>query len=420
MTDSGRGRIAGRRESGRPGVLVLAVIAGSVLASCGDPAPSPVEDYEDLASRADRLAREILIVDTHIDVPFRLEEKEEDISRRTEGGDFDYVRARAGGLNVAFMSIYVPSELQETGGAKEKADALIDRVEGFAERWPEQFALARSTSEVRDQFSSEVVSLPLGLENGAPVEEDLDNLRHFYDRGIRYITLAHAMDNQLADSSYEETRTWGGLSPFGRKVVGEMNRLGMMVDVSHITDEAFHQVLEITAAPVIASHSSCRHFTPEWERNMNDEMIRALAGNGGVIQINFGSAFLTEEANVDSVELWDKVESYAEEHNLAASDERVEAYEESLYREDPPALADVSDVADHIDHVVGLVGVDHVGIGSDFDGVGPTTPTGLEDVSQLPNLIRVLLERGYTEDEIAKIFGGNTLRVWEEVEKIGE
>jgi membrane dipeptidase len=366
------------------------------------------------------LAREILIVDTHIDVPFRLEEKEEDISRRTEGGDFDYVRARAGGLNVAFMSIYVPSELQETGGAKEKADALIDRVEGFAERWPEQFALARSTSEVRDQFSSEVVSLPLGLENGAPVEEDLDNLRHFYDRGIRYITLAHAMDNQLADSSYEETRTWGGLSPFGRKVVGEMNRLGMMVDVSHITDEAFHQVLEITAAPVIASHSSCRHFTPEWERNMNDEMIRALAGNGGVIQINFGSAFLTEEANVDSVELWDKVESYAEEHNLAASDERVEAYEESLYREDPPALADVSDVADHIDHVVGLVGVDHVGIGSDFDGVEPTTPTGLEDVSQLPNLIRVLLERGYTEDEIAKIFGGNTLRVWEEVEKIGE
>ncbi len=269
---------------------------------------------------------------------------------------------------------------------------------------------------MQEQFERGVISLPMGMENGAPIEEDLANLQHFFDRGIRYITLTHGTDNQIADSSYEETRKWKGLSPFGREVIAEMNRLGIMIDVSHITDEAFFQVLETTQAPVIASHSSCRHFTPGWERNMSDEQIRALAENGGVIQINFGSAFLTEAANVSSTALWAKMEAYAEEHGLRQGDDQLAAYREQMYEENPPVLADVSDVADHIDHVVGLVGVDHVGLGSDFDGVGPTTPTGLRDVSYFPNLIRILLERGYTDEEIAKIFGGNTMRVWGEVE----
>ena len=403
----------GRRNRVVSGFNVLLVLG---LWACGDPAPSPVMDYEDLSARSVRLAREVIIVDTHIDVPYRMEEGMEDISQRTEGGDFDYVRAREGGLDVAFMSIYVPADLQESGGAKAKADELIDRVEGFALEWPDKFALAESPAEAERHFEDGIVSLPMGMENGAPVEDDLANLQYFYDRGVRYITLTHAKDNQIADSSYDETRTWNGLSPFGREVVVEMNRLGLMVDVSHITDEAFFQVLDLSQAPVIASHSSCRHFTPDWERNMSDEMIRALAENGGVIQINFGSPFLTEAANASSVELWDKVEKYAEENGLKQDDERVSLFREQLFEENPPILADVSDVADHIDHVVGLVGVNHVGIGSDFDGVGPTTPTGLEDVSYLPNLIRILLERGYSDEEIRKIFGGNILRVWREVE----
>ena len=403
----------GRRNRVVSGFNVLLVLG---LWACGDPAPSPVKDYEDLSARSVRLAREVIIVDTHIDVPYRMEEGKEDISQRTEGGDFDYVRAREGGLDVAFMSIYVPADLQESGGAKAKADELIDRVEGFALEWPDKFALAESPAEAERHFEDGIVSLPMGMENGAPVEDDLANLQYFYDRGVRYITLTHAKDNQIADSSYDETRTWNGLSPFGREVVVEMNRLGLMVDVSHITDEAFFQVLDLSQAPVIASHSSCRHFTPDWERNMSDEMIRALADNGGVIQINFGSPFLTEAANASSVELWDKVEKYAEENGLKQDDERVSLFREQLFEENPPILADVSDVADHIDHVVGLVGVNHVGIGSDFDGVGPTTPTGLEDVSYLPNLIRILLERGYSDEEIRKIFGGNILRVWREVE----
>ena len=316
------------------------------------------------------------------------------------------------------MSIYVPSELQEIGGAKEKADELIDRVEDLAERWPDKFALATSVAEVERQFAAGLVSLAMGMENGAPIGDDLTSLEHFYDRGIRYITLAHAKDNQIADSSYDETRTWQGLSPFGRRVVAEMNRLGIMVDVTHITDEAFSDVLDVSRAPVIASHSSCRHFTPGWQRNMSDAMIRALADKGGVVHINFGSAFLTEAANASSTKLWEELEAYAEDHGLAQDDERLTAYRDQLYENEPPVLADVSDVADHIDHVVGLVGVDHVGIGSDFDGVGPTTPTGLEDVSHLPNLIRILLERGYSEDDIRRIFGANTLRVWREVERV--
>jgi len=407
----------------KTGFTLRLVSSGIVLMgfwACGEPAPSPVENYEDLTTRATRLAQEIIIVDTHIDVPFRMEEGLEDISQRTAGGDFDYVRAKEGGLDAAFMSIYAPSELQETGGAKEKADELIDRVERFAEDWPDKFALAVSPADIERHFADGVISLPMGLENGAPVEDDLANLQHFYDRGVRYITLTHAKDNQISDSSYEETRTWNGLSPFGQVVVAEMNRLGMIIDVSHITDEAFSQVLSLSRAPVIASHSSCRHFTPDWERNMSDEMIRALAANGGVIQINFGSAFLTEAGNISSTELWDKLEVYAEEHGLAPGDERLSDYREQLFEESPPVLADVSDVADHIDHVVGLVGPRHVGIGSDFDGVGPTTPTGLEDVSYLPNLIRILLERGYSDEEIRQIFGGNTLRVWGEVERVAQ
>lgn len=399
-------------------VLGLSLVMLSGILACNrDPDPVPVTDYEDLTARSERLAQEILIIDTHIDVPYRMEKAEEDISQRTEGGDFDYPRAKAGGLNAAFMSIFVPSDLQETGEAKAKADELIDRVEGFVEKWPDKFAIASSSEEIREQFGRGVISLPMGMENGAPIGEDLANLQHFFDRGIRYITLTHGTDNQISDSSYEETRKWQGLSPFGREVVAEMNRLGIMIDVSHITDEAFYQVLELSKAPVIASHSSCRHFTPGWERNMDDDMIRALAESGGVIQINFGSAFLTEEANISSTALWDRMEAYAEENNLSQGDERLAAYREQLFRESPPVLADVSNVADHIDHVVGLTSVDHVGLGSDFDGVGPTTPTGLRDVSYFPNLIRVLLERGYSDEEIAKIFGGNTMRVWGEVER---
>jgi len=376
------------------------------------PCPNHPEAEASLEQKAQELAQKILIVDTHIDVPYRLEEKWEDISERTESGDFDYPRAKAGGLNVPFMSIYIPVEHQKTGDAKQVADGLIEMVEKLEVDWPDKFAIATSVDDVKNQFSEGKISLAMGMENGAPIGDDLENLQHFYTRGIRYITLAHSKWNQISDSSYDPERRWNGLSEFGREVVVAMNGLGVMVDVSHITDEAFFQVMEISQAPVIASHSSCRHFTPDWERNMSDEMIQQLAKNGGVIQINFGSSFLKG----DYQKAMDELEAYAEENGIDLDSEDGKR----LRQERGINYADVTDVVAHIDHVVQMIGIDHVGLGSDFDGVGDSLPTGLKDVSYYPNLIHALLEKGYSEEDIEKICSGNLLRVWSEVERVAK
>jgi membrane dipeptidase len=390
-----------------------------VLLACGKPheAEKTLLGDEELRSLANKLAKEIIIIDTHVDVPYRLTDKMEDLSVRTAGGDFDYPRAKAGGLNVPFMSIYVPARY-ESGGAKDFADRLIAMVEKFAADWPDKFAVATSVADVKTQFASGRVSLAMGMENGSPIEGKLENIRYFHDRGIRYITLAHSKTNHICDSSFDKERRWNGLSPFGRSVVAEMNRVGIMVDVSHISDSAFYQVLAISKAPVIASHSSCRSFTPGWERNMSDEMIMALAANGGVIHINFGSAFLRAD-HAQALEA-QRTESakYLEEHKLKEPDEGARAYMKRYREEHPAPLADVTDVVAHIEHVIELVGVDHVGFGSDFDGVGDTLPTGLKDVSYYPNLIYQLLKKGYSEQDIRKMCSGNTLRVWSQVESI--
>ena len=403
--------------------LVIATLGSALWIGCQGEAPMTdsavpsTEDQETLEARANRLAEETLIVDTHVDVPYRLFEEMEDISVRTERGDFDYPRAKKGGLDAPFMSIYVPAALEEEG-AKEHAEALIAMVEKFEADWPDKFVVARSRADVEAAFAAGKIALPMGMENGAPVEGDLDNLRYFAERGIRYITLTHSKNNHICDSSYEKEKKWNGLSPFGREVVTEMNRLGVMVDVSHVSDDAFYQVMELSEAPAIASHSSCRKFTPGWERNMDDDMIRRLAENGGVIQINFGSAFLTEEAHSVGTGRWAAVAQFAQENGLESDDERVQAFEDEYKAAHPPVFADVSDVVAHIDHVVQLVGIDHVGLGSDFDGVGDSLPTGLKDVSYYPNLIRALLEKGYSDADVQKVCSGNLMRVWQQVDEV--
>jgi membrane dipeptidase len=398
-------------------VLAVTLLACQAGGPAGEDEQPAAESAEDLQARAETLAHELLIVDTHVDVPYRLEEEWEDVSQRTEKGDFDYPRAVAGGLDAPFMSIYVPARYEDDG-ARDVADRLIDMVEKIADEHPDQFAIATSPAEVRAVVESGRIALPMGMENGSPIEGDLANVRHFYDRGIRYITLAHGESNHISDSSYDQERPWEGLSDFGREVVAEMNRLGIMVDVSHLSDDAFWDVIEVSEAPVIASHSSARRFTPGFERNMSDDMIRRLAENGGMILINFGSGFLLEEAQKQSVAMWTERTAFMEEHGYARDAPEVEEWMRKRREEDPTIYADVSDVADHIDHVVELVGVDHVGIGSDFDGVGDSLPTGLKDVSYYPNLIRVLLERGYSEEDVAKIAGENLMRVWTEVERV--
>jgi membrane dipeptidase len=376
-----------------------------------------------LLARARELARRTLIIDGHVDLPHRLSKSltpegqpSEDVSRRTAQGDFDHPRAVAGGLDAPFMSIFVSVEEQEPGQARARADELIDLVERLVRAAPDKFALARSPDEILRNQAAGRISLPLGIENGAAIENELGNLAHFHRRGVRYITLTHAAPNQICDSSYGERRVWGGLSPFGRRVVTEMNRLGIMIDVSHVSDDAFFQVLDLSAVPVIASHSSARHFTPGFERNMSDEMIRRLAARGGVVMINFGSGFVTAGANAYVQQKRLAIEAFRSREQLQRSDPRVEAFARDYERDHPPVLATVRDVADHIDHVVRLVGAAHVGLGSDFDGVGPSTPIGLRDVSHYPHLLRELLARGYSEADIARICGGNLLRVWRQVE----
>jgi membrane dipeptidase len=378
--------------------------------------PQPAKSLTDaeLREKADKLAHEFIIVDTHVDVPYRLGEKMADISQRTVDGDFDYVRAKAGGLSAPFMSIYVPAEFEEKGGAKVFADQLIDMVEKFQTDWPDKFAVAKTVAEVKTQFAKGLVSLPMGMENGSPVEGKLENLRHFYERGIRYITLAHSKSNHISDSSYDPNRRWKGLSPFGKEVVAEMNRLGIMIDVSHVSDSTFYQVVRLTQAPVIASHSSCRHFTSGWERNMDDEMIKALAQNGGVININFGSSFLTDSVRLAEDKMW----KYIQDNKISSNTDAGKAALKKFRIENNIGYADISDVVAHIDHVVKLVGVDHVGFGSDFDGVGDSLPTGLKSVADYPNLIYELLKKGYSDEDIQKICSGNLLRVWSEVENV--
>lgn len=393
--------------------LALPLVALALLASgCASSAPSTV----DFSARAAALSQDALIVDTHIDVPYRLAETPDDVSVRTATGDFDHPRAVAGGLDVAFMSIYIPASYQETGGARALADSLIDMVEGIAEAAPSKFAVVRSVDDVARLRQPGRVLLALGMENGAPVEGDLATLTHFRDRGIRYVTLTHSRDNEISDSSYDETGTHGGLSDFGREVVREMNRLGIMVDVSHVSDAAFDDVMEVTTVPVIASHSSARAFTPGFERNMSDAMIERLAENGGVIQINFGSTFLLKRVQDDRDALRERFAAEREARGLEPGSPEADAFQATFEAENPLRLADMTDVADHIDHVRDLVGIDHVGLGSDYDGVGPTLPVGLEDVSTFPNLVAELLRRGYSDEDVRKVLGGNVMRVWSAVE----
>ena len=370
-----------------------------------------------LKKRAYELAHTYIITDGHIDVPWRLNDGYEDLSVRTKGGDFDYIRAKEGGLDVPFMSIYVPSSYQETGGAKEKAASLIDLVHRIANDHPDKFEVAYSPNDGDRIFSQGKIALPMGMENGAPIEDDLNNVAYFHKRGIRYITLTHAKDNLICDSSYDTTNTWDGLSPFGRQVVAEMNRVGIMVDISHVTDAVINQVLDMAKAPVIASHSSCRKFTPGWQRNMGDPEIKRLKENGGVIQINYGSSFVTQASQDKRQANTDKIAAYAKKNGLEQEDEQLKVYAKKV-SEDNPIYADITEVIDHIDHVVKLAGIDHVGIGSDYDGVGDSLPYGLKDVSSYPNLIYHLLKRGYSDEDIAKICYKNIWRVWKEVESV--
>lgn len=402
---------------------ILCFIMLVFLAACSATPEKTVATMTDseLKAFADELAHKYIITDGHVDLPYRmkvagfiLKKEPMDISVRTPDGNFDYVRSKEGGLDAPFMSIYIPSNYGVTEKAKNLADSLIGMMENLANTYPDKFALARTPQEVEENFKAGKISLPMGMENGSPILNDLSNVKYFFDRGINYITLTHGKDNQICDSSYDTTYTWNGLSPFGEEVVKEMNRVGIMVDVSHISDSTFYDVMKITSVPAIASHSSCRKFTPGFQRNMSDDMIKKLAENGGVIQINFGSTFLSGDSQKKFEEVEEHIINWLAENNLSRQDSAAQAYIEDYVANVNP-FATVEIAADHIDHVVKLAGIDYVGFGSDYDGVGDTLPTGLKDVSDFPNLIYELLKRGYSEEDIEKICYKNVWRVWNAV-----
>lgn len=388
-------------------VAACACAAFSVLAEDRKP---------DFDASANMLAQKYLLVDTHVDVPYRLEEEWSDVTVRTAGGDFDYERAREGGLNIPFMSIYTPAESEAEGTAFELANRLIDRVEAIAGRAPKKFAIVKTPKQALKARQLDLVGLAMGMENGSPLEGKLQNVEFFKNRGISYITLAHSLSNHISDSSYDEERQWNGLSPFGKELVVEMNRQGVMIDISHVSDEAFWQVLKLSEVPVIASHSSARAFTPGWERNMSDDMIKELAAKGGVIQVNFGSSFLTQEAREWYDTMSEARAEYLEKNGFDEHGSEAEAFAETWREDHPFPYAKLSDVVANFQHVIDLVGVQHVGIGSDFDGVGDSLPEGMKDVADYPNLIAEFLRLEYSFEDIAAIMGGNLMRVWQAAE----
>ena len=389
-------------------VFIIALAVGLVGCSSKTKMPSNLE-------RGQVLAHRYIILDGHIDTPTRGLFTDEQIGV-SASGEFDHPRAIVGGLDAPFMSIYVPARFQHTGGARAHADRLIDWVEGQVALHPDKFVVATTPDDVRAAFVAGQVALPMGIENGAALEGSLEALDHFYRRGIRYITLTHGEPNDICDSSYSIHRPWKGLSPFGVQVVARMNELGIMVDVSHISDQAFWQVLEVSTVPVIATHSSMRHFTPGWERNMSDEMVRALGESGGVIQINFGSWFLNEAALLANQAFRANLGAFMARTGHGYLDAETQAFIEAYFAENSYPYATLAEVLDHIDRAVEIAGIDHVGLGSDFDGLGDTLPSGLKDVSDYPNLVAGLLERGYEPVEIEKILGGNLLRVWSQAQ----
>lgn len=364
----------------KPSILAAAALIACLLVSCGAGREAP--DPAVLQARAHELTARLIISDAHIDYPHRASPYE-DLTIGTSG-NFDYPRARKGGLDLAFLIAYVPPEDEEAGTAFTRAKERIDLVLKAAEAHPDKLALARSPEDAREAFEAGRLALAVGIENGAPLEGRIDRVEYFRNRGAAYIGLVHSEDNHLCDSSMEPDpeHRWNGLSPFGREVVREMNRLGLMVDVSHATDDAIRQILELSSAPVIASHSGLRSLTPGYERNLPDDLIRGVAESGGIVCLAFGSYFLRDAYRTTN----------------ASAD-----------------LATARDLAEAVDRAVKIAGVDHVGLGSDFDGVGFSLPKELADVSMYANLVRELLALGYGEEDLAKILGGNFLRVWAEV-----
>lgn len=373
---------------------------------------SPAKDPDlKLRQEAERISRTSLILDSHIDWPDFVLADTEDISMQTSLGDFDLVRARKGGLDAVLSVAYISPDL-DTGTGRLMVDSMLKIIRHYPDTYPEKFAVSNTPAEVRGNFAKHLFSLVPCLENGSPVGDDLQYLQYLKDQGIAYITLCHSKTNQICDSNFDPERKWNGLSPLGSELIREMNRLGIMVDISHSSDSTVVQALRISEAPVIASHSSCRHFVPGFERNLPDDLIRAIAEKNGVIMVNFCTQFLDSVCLRNTEEIQQILESRNLNYDSKEGNDLIMEFAKTNR-----LVCDSRQLVDHIEHIIKVAGIDYVGLGSDFDGIGPLKPADIPDVSGYPVIIYELLKRGYPEDDIVKILSGNFLRVWEEAQK---
>ncbi len=374
-------------------------------------------------AEAEQVARRVLekaiIIDTHADTPQMMLDEGYDLADPASPFMISVPKMRAGRLGGEFFSIWVDVDWPPQDFIH-RALELIEAVDIQVARHSDELEFAQTAEDIARIRRDKKIAILMGLEGGHIIEDDLRMLDIFYRLGVRYMTLTHTRNTNWADSSQGQPR-WNGLTDFGRQVVERMNRLGMMVDISHVSDKTFYDALQLTKAPVIASHSSCRALC-DAPRDMTDDMLRALAKNGGVININFYPAFI-DQAYRDAhlkIEKQEDAEVKAARQRYAKEGKRLSYVEETKIQKrfdtelPTPSL---ERIADHIDHAVKVAGVDHVGLGSDFDGVH-SIPLGMEDVSKLPHLVRELARRGYSEEDLGKILGGNMLRVMRQVEEV--
>lgn len=404
-------------------ILFLLLLSAAALAQT--PAQAGPEGPK-VSARARQIQNSTIVIDTHADTPQRFLDENFDIASDAGQGHIDLQKIHGGNLGAEFFSIWVDPKLK--GVYTHRALDLIDSVYEQAKKHPDQMVMAFSAADIERAHQQHKFAALMGVEGGHAIENDLHILRDFYRLGVRYMTLTHTNTNEWADSSGDiddlKVQHHNGLTDFGKQVVLEMNRLGMMVDISHVSDKTFWDVIATTKAPVIASHSSARALTNA-PRNMTDDMLRAMTKNGGVVMVNFYNGFIDqqfldaqkaqqadrERAVNEAVAAW-KHDHPGQEVPYEVSENVGREWENKIPR--PP----FSKLIDHIDHVAKVAGIDHVGLGSDFDGVEGQTPAGMRSAADLPRITQALLDRGYTEEQIRKILGLNLLRVFHEVERV--
>jgi len=395
------------------------LVAGAALCAVAGALVTAKPKPDEIAVRARRLHFSAIVVDTHDDTTQRFLDGDFDLMPRNSAGSIDIPRMKEGGLDAIFFSIWIPSKITGPEAIKHALDQ-IDAVRRHVAKHPKEITLATTAAEVREAHKDGKIAALMGVEGGHMIASDLGVLRSYAALGVRYMTLTHSGNEEWADSSTDKA-VHNGLTPFGKDVVREMNRFGVMVDISHVSDKTFYDALEVSKAPLIASHSSCRAIC-DAPRNMADQMIKDLAAKGGVIQINYHVGFLSQEfRNAEKADPEINLAIAAAVTKRCGDKEGCQLIEgdritrEYVERGKLPRV-DWTKIIEHIDHAVKLVGADHVGLGSDFDGAN--MPYGMEDVTKLPQITEALLRKGYSEGDVKKILGENTLRVMGEVERV--